>query len=125
MVVVLIVSILAAVAIPLMRGRIDEAKWTEGRTTMGTIATAIRAYAGEKRDAGTYGTSQPSMGVLGFAPTDFTGTYFGASNFSWNTAYSESGNPPLTFKITATAPTGVKSPTSRTINQDGVWTETP
>jgi general secretion pathway protein G len=30
MVVILIVSILAAVAIPILRGRIDAAKWSEG-----------------------------------------------------------------------------------------------
>ena len=48
MVVVLIVGILAAVAIPLMRGRIDSAKWSEAKSAMGTIATALRAYASEK-----------------------------------------------------------------------------
>lgn len=125
MVVTLIVSILAAVAIPMMRGRIDEAKWTEGRTTMGTIATAIRVYAREKLDTGSYGANQPSMIVLGFASTDFDGTYFTASNFSWDTAYSSSGSPALTFTITATAPAGIISPVSRTLNQAGVWTETP
>ncbi|MHC4344681.1 MAG: type IV pilin protein, partial [Planctomycetota bacterium] len=31
MVVILIVAILAAVAIPILRGRIDAAKWSEGR----------------------------------------------------------------------------------------------
>ena len=35
MVVVLIVSILAAVMIPIIRGRIDSAKWTEGKAIMG------------------------------------------------------------------------------------------
>ena len=36
MVVILIVGILAAVAIPIMRGRIDSAKWSEGKAMMGT-----------------------------------------------------------------------------------------
>ena len=48
MVVVLIVGILAAVAIPLMRGRIDAVKWSEAKSAMGTIATGLRAYAVEK-----------------------------------------------------------------------------
>ena len=48
MVVILIVGILAAVAIPLMRGRIDSAKWSEGKAIMGTIATALRAHIAEK-----------------------------------------------------------------------------
>jgi type II secretory pathway pseudopilin PulG len=124
-VVVLIVGILAAVAIPLMRGRIDEAKWTEGRTTMGTIATAIRVYAREKRETGAYGADQPSMGRLGFAASDLEGTYLDASNFSWTTAYSDSTNPPLTFTIMATAPAEIRSPASRTLNNLGQWTETP
>ena len=45
MVVVMIVGILAAVAIPIMKGKIDSAKWTEGKAMAGTIATCIRAYA--------------------------------------------------------------------------------
>jgi len=125
MVVVLIVGVLAGVAIPMMRGRIDEAKWSEGRTTMGTIATAIRVYASEKRDTGAYGANQPSMGRLGFIPSDLVGTYFDTSNFSWTSAYSSLGNPPLTFTITATAPVGIRSPTSRTLNNLGQWTEVP
>ena len=48
MVVILIVGILAAVAIPLMRGRIDSAKWTEGKSAMGTIAVGLRAFCAEK-----------------------------------------------------------------------------
>jgi len=37
MVVIFIVGILAAVAIPIMRGRIDSAKWSEGRAGAGSI----------------------------------------------------------------------------------------
>ena len=47
MVVILIVGILAAVAIPLMQGRIDKAKWSEANATAGTIRTAVRAYSAE------------------------------------------------------------------------------
>jgi prepilin-type N-terminal cleavage/methylation domain-containing protein len=51
MVVVFIVGILAAVAIPIMRGRIDAAKWSEGRSSAGTIRTAARAFCAEKGEA--------------------------------------------------------------------------
>ena len=44
MVVILIVGILAAVAIPLMKGRIDSAKWSEANAAAGTIRTGIRAW---------------------------------------------------------------------------------
>ena len=75
MVVVLIVGILAAVAIPLMRGRIDAAKWSEGKSAAGTIASAIRAYCAEKGTTGVIAT--PSLTTnLGFAANDLDGTYF-------------------------------------------------
>ena len=48
MVVVLIVGILAAVAVPLMSGRIDSSKWSEAKAAMGTIASSMRSYAAEK-----------------------------------------------------------------------------
>ncbi len=74
MVVVLIVGILAAVAIPMMRGRIDAAKWSEGKSAAGTIASGIRAYAAEK---GTAVLAAPALTTdLGFAANDLDGTYF-------------------------------------------------
>ena len=47
MVVVLIVGILAAVAVPMMQGKIDSAKWSEANAGAGTIRTAVRAYVAE------------------------------------------------------------------------------
>ena len=85
MVVVLIVAILAAVAIPIMRGRIDAAKWSEGRSGAGTVATGIRAYAAEKgyTNAGTGFQASEVDGSLaagdidlGIADGDLDGTYF-------------------------------------------------
>ena len=40
----IIVMVLAAIAIPLMRGRVDSARWSEGIARGGMIATAIRAW---------------------------------------------------------------------------------
>ena len=62
MVVILIVSILAAVAIPIMRGRIDAAKWSEGRAMAGTVATSLRAYAAEKGDDQNAATPSGAFG---------------------------------------------------------------
>lgn len=122
MVVILIVGILAAVAIPIMRGRIDSAKWSEGKAIMGTIATALRAYAAEKGVTGTY---PPTMTQLGFAASDFTGTYFNSGNFTWVATYAAGGDPPLQFTITATAGTGIQTPTQIELDETGAWTETP
>jgi len=41
MVVTLIVGILAAMAVPMMRGRIDSAKWSEGAATTGIRVITI------------------------------------------------------------------------------------
>ena len=87
MVVILIVGILAAVAIPLMQGRIDKAKWSEANATAGTIRTAARAYAAETSIAtaalnsvGTLDTAA-IQGYLGFQASDLEGTYFTAGDY--------------------------------------------
>ncbi len=105
MVVIFIVGILAAVAIPIMRGRIDAAKWSEGRAAAGSIRTAARAFCAEKGPSYTYpGTS---LTELGFETGDLDGRYFSDSDFSIvftgynaytvtvvNTSGGTSGEPP-------------------------------
>lgn len=122
MVVILIVAILAAVAIPIMRGRIDAAKWSEGRAMMGTVATALRAYGAEKGPGAPYWPS-PSETDLGFQAGDLAGTYFTLTAADWAGAdYPTDGN--LTYTISVTAPTGINTPASITLDQDGTWVET-
>ncbi len=127
MVVILIVGILAAVAIPIMRGRVDSAKWSEGKSGAGTIGTSLRAYAAEKGATGTYGVGVPALATLGFIASDLHGTYFTIANYSVETSAFTTGNDPeLTFTIAVTnAGTGITSPTKVTLQQDGTWTETP
>ena len=120
MVVILIVGILAAVAIPLMRGRIDAAKWSEGKAMMGTIATALRAYGAEKGDVGTW---PPSMTQLGFVAGDLTGTYFVDADFTWaNAAYDSTVTPSLTYTVSCTPSTVTLVPATMTLTHLGVWT---
>ena len=120
MVVILIVGILAAVAIPLMRGRIDSAKWSEGKAMMGTIGTALRAYSAEKGDDGTW---PPSLVQLGFMAGDLTGTYFVDADFTWaNAAYLSTATPPLTYTISCTPTTTTLVPATTTLSHLGVWT---
>ena len=81
MVVIFIVGILAAVAIPIMRGRIDSAKWSEAKAAMGSIRTAIRAFEAEKGTTYTYpGTTLANLGFTlrssGAAVSDLDGKYF-------------------------------------------------
>jgi len=122
MVVILIVGILAAVAVPLMRGRIDQAKWSEGKAIMGTIATALRAHIAEK---GSDFTAVPKLAQLGFASGDLDGTYFTggeseAGNFSWKIE----GVTPMDYLITATKGTGISTPVKITLDEAGQWVET-
>ena len=96
MVVILIVGILAAVAIPLMQGRIDKAKWSEANATAGTIRTAVRAYCAET----SVGTAQSNcvgtlddagiQGYLGFTNDDLEGTFFAAGDYEV-TSISDTG----------------------------------
>ena len=125
MVVIMIVAILASVATPVLRGRIDAAKWSEGKAMLGTIATALKTYAAEKAADGTY---PPDMKIdLGFFDEDLTGKYFAITDFTITSAtYSEIATPRLQFVIQATAPAGkINSPSVVTLNHTGTWVETP
>lgn len=124
MVVVLIVGILAAVAIPILRGRIDSAKWSEGKAMLGSIATAIRAYHAEKGPSGTAPTAIVGTGAtaLGFTSADLDGTYFTNGCF----ALTAVAMNPLSFTITCTAATSTRTekptyPATVTLNDLGVW----
>ncbi len=127
MVVILIVSILAAVAIPIMRGRIDAAKWSEGRAMAGTVATSLRAYAAEKGDDPLAATPSGAFAswntMLGFAVGDLEGTYFDEAMFTIGSyAYDNTAVPPLTFLITVTH--ADLNPDTYTLDGSGQW-DTP
>jgi prepilin-type N-terminal cleavage/methylation domain-containing protein len=123
MIVIFIIGILAAAAIPLMRGRVDSAKWTEGKSALGTIATAMRAYAAEKRQNGSYGAGLPTLQTLGFTVQDLQGVYFSMADYQVTTSsYIPGNNPELTFTLTATAPPGIAAPAVVTLDHAGNWT---
>ena len=107
MVVVLIVAILAAVAIPILRGRIDSAKWSEGKATMGSIATAIRAWCAEQDPQATFAdlTVPTTLTTLGFADGDCDGTYFTDEAF----AFAITDQNPPTFTVTGTAASSTRA----------------
>ena len=122
MVVIIIVGILAAVSIPIMQGRIDSAKWSEGKAITGIIARSLRTHIAETSDNFT---PVPTLAQLGFEPGDLDGTYFtggesGTNDFSWVI----NNNNPIDFLVTATAPVGVNSPSKITLSHAGVFTET-
>lgn len=117
MVVILIVGILAAATIPLMRGRIDSAKWAEANATAGTIKSAVRVYFVEHGTAPTGDLgNETTRTALGFDVADLTGTYFGPSDYVIKEP-DRDGNAEITVTGSQdNAPTG-----SKTLKVDGTW----
>jgi len=85
MVVILIVAILAAVLAPMLSGRINESKWTEGKTGAGTVATALRAWAAEQKGLLSAGVALPAapdvVADLGLSEGDLQGKYFSYTSY--------------------------------------------
>jgi prepilin-type N-terminal cleavage/methylation domain-containing protein len=126
MVVVLIVGILAAVAIPIMRGRIDSAKWSEGKAMMGTVATAIRAYYAEHGEGATAITSLfgNATTALGFVTSDLDGTYFLHTDFVDPPTAAYPAGGALTFSIRLNANSGGNSASKPTTPVAYILTQT-
>ena len=117
MVVILIIGILAAVAVPLMRGRIDKAKWSEANASCGTIWSAVRAYIAEKGPTWNYADIVGNLSVqsvrerLGFGINDLAGTYFAQADYAITSVNgTDVGGPAATITATrggrAIAPNG-------------------
>jgi len=129
MVVIFIVGILAAVAIPIMRGRIDSAKWSEGKAAAGSIRTAARAYQAEKGPAFAYvGTTLAELGfniVDAADGDDLDGKYF--SNEAYVIVFTAVLNDYDTYVITVTPgnsvnrPEAPSAPATITLNELGAW----
>ena len=119
MVVILIVGILAAVSVPLMRGRIEDAKWSEGAASAGTIRVAVRTYAAEKGVSRAKteldgATVAANLAKLGFAAGDLTGSYFTTADYSIGVVDAVTGSCTVVVSGTSAGLTG-----SRTLQLDG------
>ncbi len=102
MIVILIVAILAAVAVPLMMNRVESAKWSEARAAMGSIATNLKAWYAEHGCNGT--SSNPSLTStgtdgIGLSTNDLRGTYFNSGDYQLATG-SACSNGLVTAVIT-------------------------
>lgn len=103
MVVILTVGILAAISVPIYRGRIDSVTWSEGKAAMGTIATALRIYAVEKGTDGNYGGNSPSFSELDFSAADLQSEYFDIGNYELGKVSYKKDKLKYTIKATAPA----------------------
>jgi prepilin-type N-terminal cleavage/methylation domain-containing protein len=123
MVVLFIIGILSAIAIPYMRGRTDASKWSEGKAMAGTMRTAIRTLHAELGKGYDY-SNITTIAQLGFAPHDLDGKYFKETDFD----FAITSGDPLTYTITvtanaATSPEAPVSPATMTLDQDGTFSE--
>jgi type IV pilus assembly protein PilA len=120
MVVLFIVGILSAVAIPYMRGRTDTSKWSEGKAVAGSIRTAARAYCSEMGK--NYNYSGTTLTQLGFAPGDLAGKYFSEDCFA--IAFNGYNDYVITVDATQSAsPDAPATPTEITLDSAGTFTE--
>ena len=110
MVVILIVGVLAAVAVPLMRGKIDQSKWSEANAAAGSIRTAVKTYFLETGDTVTGNLSDAAvLQALHMQTADLTGTYFGPGDYVIDSVSSD-GVAAITVTGSQTnAPTGSKT----------------
>ena len=98
MIVVIIVGILAAVAIPMYQGATERAKASEAVAALGTVRGAMRVYYAEH---GTYvnanfvnGGAVTAGGILSVIDTDLAGRYFSTECYTFDGAPT-----PNTFSI--------------------------
>lgn len=117
MIVVLVVGILAAIAIPLMRGNIEDAKWSEANAAAGAVRRSVKTYYAQ---TGNIVTGQLDdavlLSTLSMTLADLTGTYFVPGDYSID---SVNANGIAIITVTASqanAPVG-----SKTLSLDGTW----
>jgi len=116
MIVIVIVGILAAVAIPIYQSNVDKAKMSECDAALGTIRTSLRVYYAENN---TYPTIAAGTAVtttsLGISTNDLDGKYFAPADYTIASTDS-------TYTITCLSNTNQSIGSSdRSLDQDGTF----
>jgi prepilin-type N-terminal cleavage/methylation domain-containing protein len=126
-VVVLIVGVLAAISTPIVRGRIDSAKWTEAKAAAGALKTAIRAYLVSTDPGRTnFSEVEGSLGsssiarLLGFAMGSLNGTFFNQSDYTISDVSGANGTCIVT--VISTHPQGPAG--TGVLAANGTWSVT-
>lgn len=124
-IVIVIAGILAAVAIPIYQGLINDSKWSEGKTSAGTIRQSIEVY-------GAKNSNRLSTTINGDLNTAAVTTTLKMANGFDNLRYflpqcfvvSGASTSNMNYTITVTPSTNIAdSPTGTyTLNQDGAET---
>ncbi|MCF7826834.1 MAG: prepilin-type N-terminal cleavage/methylation domain-containing protein [Candidatus Marinimicrobia bacterium] len=113
MIVIVIIGVLAAVAVPIYNNNVMKAKMSEADAALGSIRTQLRVYYGEN---GTYPTEASAVAVVGQDWNDINigelnGKYFGDSSYTYVSADGAS------YSITCAANGVLESP--RILDQSG------
>ena len=124
MVVIFIIGVLAAAAVPFIRGRIGAAKWSEARTAAGTIKTAVRSLVTTMDPNYTdYAVIEDSLGngllalLLGFTNTSLEGSYFKQADYTISDVNGVDGTCVVTVNSThPKGPSGIGI-----LAADGSW----
>ena len=117
LIVVFIVMLLASALIPLMRGHIEDSKWTEGVTAAGMIQQVVKTYhiqtgiliTGRINDSGV-------MHSLNLEETDLTGRFFVPGDYEVVSVDVDGG---AAVRVTGSQPQAPSG--SRTLYPDGRW----
>jgi type II secretion system protein G len=117
MIVIVIVGILAAVAIPIYQGNIKKAKMSECDAALGTLRTALRVYYAENGNypEATDADTSYFRQHLSIQEPDLDGRYFTSDNYTL-----DSDSAASTYIITCTN-NDIFPSDPRTLNQDGVF----
>ena len=105
-----------------MRGRIDSAKWSEGKAGAGAIRTAARAFCAEKGSNWGGVWTTVNLTTLGFQTGDLNGKYF--TDAAYGVAFTAYDDYLVT--VTAVSSTSTDKPTTPavvTLDENGAWTE--
>lgn len=119
LVIILIVSILAAALVPILQGRVHNAKWAEARTAASMIRGAVKLYYARKGVVVKGGLDDVAvLNALSIEAGDLTGTCFVASNYMIDDVDDKGV---ATITVTGSLPKA--PPGSRTLYPNGEWKE--
>jgi len=114
MIVIVIIGVLAAVAVPIYNNNVRKAKMSEADAALGSIRTQLRVYYGEN---GSYPVASDQYVITAdwadVRTGELTGTYFTDSSYTYT---STDGSD---YTITCAAGSILDS--DRTLDQDGAF----
>lgn len=118
-VVILLVATLAGAVMPLLRGRMDDAKWSEANAAAGMIRNAAKVQFIEDGEECPLGTldKEELLDSLQLKKADLTGSYFVPGDYEILRVGTD-GMPVV--QVTGSLPNAPKG--SRILGEDGSWT---